>query len=322
MASILKTQTGTWRAFVHYKGVKKSQTFKTKAAATAWGRQQELTIDSGVVAPAPAPEDHLMADVLDRYLREVTPLKRGIQPETSRMALLKARFGALTLKEMTKEVLLAWLIERKGQVSGDTFRRDMDLLSAVLEMATVGWEYPGSNPIPVVRKLVKLNHLLSAKIVRVRRLEPGEYKKLLRGLRETPVMRDIVRLIIESGLRRKEVAAITRVELRHDGLFITDDKTETLGTIPFSKRARRILLRYPYGFGLRPDSMTQAFGRACAREGIKDLRLHDLRREATSRYFELGLSVPEVQSITRHKDLRSLSVYTQPRPGDVSKKLD
>ena len=35
MASILKTQTGTWRAFVHYKGIKKSQTFKTKAAATA-----------------------------------------------------------------------------------------------------------------------------------------------------------------------------------------------------------------------------------------------------------------------------------------------
>lgn len=62
--------------------------------------------------------------------------------------------------------------------------------------------------------------------------------------------------------------------------------------------------------------------RSCAREKIKDLRLHDLRREATSRYFELGLSVPEVQSITRHKDLRSLSVYTKPRPGDVSKKLD
>ena len=321
MASILRTPTGTWRAFVHYKGVNKSQTFKTKAAAAAWGRQQEQQIDAGVTAPPPQPESPKMVDILDRYLREITPLKRGIQPETSRIAALKARFGELTLQQMNKDVVLAWLVERKTQVSGDTFRRDMDLLSAVLEMATVGWEYPGANPVPVVRKLISLNHLLPAKKVRERRLEPGEYKKLLRGLRETPTMRDIVRLVIESGLRRKEVAAITRVELRHDGLFVTKDKTETLGTIPFSRRARRILLRYPNGFGMQRDSMTQAFGRACDREGIEDLRLHDLRREATSRYFEKGLSVPEVQSITRHKDLRSLSVYTRPRPGDVSKKL-
>ena len=321
MASILRTPTGTWRAFVHYKGVKKSQTFKTKAAAAAWGRQQEQQIDAGVTAPPPQPESPKMAVLFGRYLRTVTPLKRGTQAEASRLDTLRVKFGHLTLSQVTENVLLDWMAERRQEVHQDTIRRDMALLSAVMRTAIIRWKVPGTNTVKIAMAMAKDSQLLPAKENRVRRLEPGEYKKLLRGLRETPTMRQVVRFVIETGMRRKEVVAVTAADLRHDGLFVTNDKTETLGTIPLSARARRILLRYPNGFGLRPDSITQAFGRACAREKIQGLRLHDLRREATTRYFEKGLSVPEVQSITRHKDLRSLSVYTRPRPGDVSKKL-
>lgn len=91
--------------------------------------------------------------------------------------------------------------------------------------------------------------------------------------------------------------------------------------IPMSSRARRILLEYPQGFGLRPDSITQAFSRACERAGIVGFRVHDLRHEAISRFFEKGLTVEEVASISRHDDWRSLKIYTQPRPELVSKKL-
>ncbi len=43
---------------------------------------------------------------------------------------------------------------------------------------------------------------------------------------------------------------------------------------------------------------------------IADLRFHDLRHEAVSRFFELGLSVPEVAAISGHKDPRMLFRYT------------
>ena len=46
------------------------------------------------------------------------------------------------------------------------------------------------------------------------------------------------------------------------------------------------------------------------RGGIVGLRWHDLRREATSRFFEDGLSITEVQSITGHRTLQMLSTYT------------
>lgn len=39
---------------------------------------------------------------------------------------------------------------------------------------------------------------------------------------------------------------------------------------------------------------------------MTNLRFHDLRHEGASRFFELGLNVMEVASITGHKSLQML----------------
>jgi integrase len=57
------------------------------------------------------------------------------------------------------------------------------------------------------------------------------------------------------------------------------------------------------------------------RAGVEGLRWHDLRREATSRLFEQGMSVTEVQSITGHKTLQMLSTYTQHEAETLAIKL-
>ena len=57
------------------------------------------------------------------------------------------------------------------------------------------------------------------------------------------------------------------------------------------------------------------------RAGVEDPRFHDLRHEATSRFFEKGLNVMEVAAITGHKDLRMLQRYTHLRAEDLAKKL-
>ena len=54
----------------------------------------------------------------------------------------------------------------------------------------------------------------------------------------------------------------------------------------------------------------------CKRAGITGLMWRDFRREATSRLFERGLSITEVQSITGHKTLEMLSTYTQ-HPAEI-----
>ena len=62
--------------------------------------------------------------------------------------------------------------------------------------------------------------------------------------------------------------------------------------------------------------------RVTRRLGLENLRFHDLRHEAVSRFFEMGLSVPEVALISGHRDPRMLFRYTHLRPEDVAKKLN
>jgi integrase len=45
-----------------------------------------------------------------------------------------------------------------------------------------------------------------------------------------------------------------------------------------------------------------------------------LRHEAVSRFFEMGMPVPEVALISGHKDVRHLFRYTHLNPENVFKK--
>ena len=58
------------------------------------------------------------------------------------------------------------------------------------------------------------------------------------------------------------------------------------------------------------------------RHGIEDLRFHDLRHEAASRFFEKGLNIMEVSLITGHRSLATLNRYTHLNPQSLIEKLE
>jgi len=72
-------------------------------------------------------------------------------------------------------------------------------------------------------------------------------------------------------------------------------------------------------FPVTPNAVRLAWGRLRKRAGLENLRLHDLRHEAVSRFFEYGLTVPEVALISGHRDPRMLSGYTHLRPEKLAK---
>ena len=67
--------------------------------------------------------------------------------------------------------------------------------------------------------------------------------------------------------------------------------------------------------------MQSCWKRLVKKQQLQNLHFHDLRHEATSRFFEKGLNVVEVASITGHKDLRMLQRYTHLKAEDLAKKL-
>ena len=69
------------------------------------------------------------------------------------------------------------------------------------------------------------------------------------------------------------------------------------------------------------NTAKMAWKRLVKRAGLVNLRFHDLRHEAISRFFERGLNVPEVALISGHRDPRMLFRYTHPRAEDIATKM-
>ena len=101
---------------------------------------------------------------------------------------------------------------------------------------------------------------------------------------------------------------------------------EVAEEVPLSTKAVCVLQQQRSRTGLHPFPVTSnafrlAWDRLRSRAGLNDLRFHDLRHEAISRFFEMGLSIPEVALISGHKDVKMLFRYTHLKVDNLVSKL-
>ena len=79
MASFRKRDSGQWQAQVRKKGYPtQTKSFSSKAAATQWVRSIEYEMDQGLFVSRNEAERTTVGELLDRYLREYTPRKKGV----------------------------------------------------------------------------------------------------------------------------------------------------------------------------------------------------------------------------------------------------
>ena len=97
--------------------------------------------------------------------------------------------------------------------------------------------------------------------------------------------------------------------------------------MPLSTKAVSVLSGLPRNidgkvFKIHPDTLSHAVLDACRANDIHDFHTHDLRHEATSRLFEMGVfNIMEIASITGHKDLKMLKRYTHFEASSLAAKL-
>lgn len=326
MGTVRKRKSGRWQAIIRRKGHPSiSQTFATKAAALQFIRVSETDLDRGI-APDDGSGNVLLKDLFDRYEREVTMHKKGAAIEKIRLKALSTEFGALSAKDLTAEHVSGYALRRLENVKSDTVRRDLVVLSGVIETARVIWGKPLLENV-VQRAVNALTRTRTMKKPqrRIRRISDEELSALYVELSDT--MRAIVVIALETAMRRGEIARAKWSDINGNTLTIHEDKSGNLtSTIPLSTLAMLTFsaverLDDDSVFHMESGSISQAFKRACTRAKIKDLRFHDLRHEATSRLFEKGLSIEEVAAITRHSDWKSLKIYTHPSVSKIAKKL-
>jgi integrase len=178
-----------------------------------------------------------------------------------------------------------------------------------------------SNPVDFIK-------MPPASKPRQRRLNKGEYERLEQASHLTlnPHIWPFIVFAIETGMRRGEILGLTwdNISLERQLAYLPFTKNGSSREVPLSKKAVQVLSNQrsrqdtPTPFPVNTNAFRLAWERLRKRA---DLRFHDLRHEAISRFFEMGLSIPEVALISGHKDAKMLFRYTHLRAGNIIAKL-
>jgi len=129
-------------------------------------------------------------------------------------------------------------------------------------------------------------------------------------------------------MRRGEILAMKwqHIDLADRSLLIPLTMTGHVKTISLAGEAVAVLtVETKSGdvvFPIKRVAFRLAWDRITRRAKIDDLRFHDLRHEAISRFFEIGLTTPEVASISGHTDARMLFRYAHAERQNEIRKLD
>jgi integrase len=323
MASI-RFRTNKWQCRIQRQGFPiLSKAFDTKEDALRWSRGIERSMDLGEYTAAETTQTTL-ADLLDRYEKEVTPSKRGAPQEKYRLAVIRRdKIASLNAKSITSAEVAAFRDRRLATVKPITVLHDLCTLSAVFEHARLEWSFPIPNPVKGIRKP-------SMGQGRERRLNGDEEQKLLTELlncRSTWIA-PLFQFSIETACRRSEALKLkwADVDLGKRIAVLRGTKNGDNRIIPLSGKVVQVLSAMPrdlkgYVFPVPMPTVRSAFEHACERGNIKDLRWHDLRHEAVSRLHERGLSTVEVASISGHKTLACLARYSHMKVERLAEKL-
>jgi len=259
MASIRK-RDDKWQARVHRKDLNPVvKTFNTKADAIKWSRNIESQLDLGTLAPKQTMPR--LRSMLERYVVEVTPTKKGASQERYRSAqMMKTKLADLFMDKITGEVVAKYRDQRLTEVSNNTVRLELAFLSVVFEQSRKEWGLAVSNPIRQIR-------MPKPGKPRTRRLEAGEEEALLTACAASGAhyLHSFVVLAIETGMRFGELAGVLwkHVDLDKRTIFLPDTKNGSPRTVPLSTRAiaaLRILPRSIPGrlFTAKPGSIRSA----------------------------------------------------------------
>jgi integrase len=328
MVSIRKRGPYQWEARIRKKGRPLTcKTFESRAEAEKWSKEIESEMDRGVYVSRSEAEGTTLHEALERYIAEYLPRLAQVENNIYKARMLQRR--SLATKYMSairgKDVA-DFIKEREAEgISPNTIRLDLALLSRLFNVAISDWGMESlNNPVARVTK-PKLPK------GRERRLESGEEARLLAAT--NPEMQDIIKLALETAMRREEISNLLwsniNLDRRTATLLVT--KNGEARTTPLSPKALELLTAIKDAsmaakgdrvFTQSPSAITQNMRRACKSAGLAELHFHDLRHEATSRLFEnTDLEAMEIKSIAGHKSMQMLARYSHLRTERLADRL-
>jgi integrase len=320
-----------WQAIVKFKGNPTQQkTFNSQAAAKAWGRRIESSMDNGSWIDTRGSRSVFIEDIVDDLVYSYERFGLEVAgPKLGQLNQIKEYFHGVSIHDLTFDGVLDFAAFRLETIAASTLQAQMYYLKQAVTNSRIKTELP---VVDMAIDELKKKKLIMGSKRRDRRLEPGEYEALMDQAAGHWISAAID-LAVESAMRQGEIHALKWSDINESKgvirLMRKDKHAETgqsAQQIPLLKGVREALLRSQNVFGQGPNlipveraaSISDKFAKMTKKLGIVDLRFHDLRHEAISRLFEKGMRVEQVRVVSGHRTLDQLSRYVNLRPADLA----
>ncbi|MEB3754309.1 site-specific integrase [Acinetobacter sp. MD2(2019)] len=270
-------------------------------------------------------------ELLNLYIREVTPTHKGARWEEIRLKKIIADFPRLMIKPvdtLDQSDMIYFRNERLKHVQGSSVNREMQLLGGVFRYAIRELRIIKTSPLTDVDKPKDNPH-------RERRITDGEIKLILESYSYdctyTPINKRqqtawALMFAIETAMRASEITGLLWKNIFSDHVLLPDTKNGTARRVPLSLRAIE-LLELMRGIDdiqvmtIKSDALSTGFTKRMRELKIQDLRFHDTRHEAATRLAQ-KLAVHDLAKVTGHRDLSMLMRYYNPTATELADKIN
>ncbi len=312
-----------------------TKSFLTRQDADKWARLTESQLERGLYICPTEAQRTTLADALDRYRREVSIHKKSHPVEKYYIQHWEgSKLAPLALSAIRGSDVAQYRDMRlKGGLSPTSVKHELALLSHLFSVAAREWGMESlGNPVKAIRQPAMARG-------RERRVSDAEVEAICKFVNSELAV--CIRLALHTAMRRGELLKLrwADIDFTKAVAVLHDTKNGDRRIVPLSSVAMGLLLalvRRLDGrvFDLKESRVSHGLLAAVrkAREAYEaqggtderllvDLHFHDLRHEAVTRFFELGLNPMEVANISGHKTLAMLKRYTHLRAEDLARKL-
>jgi integrase len=296
-------------------------------------------MDNGQFISTATAERTTFEELASRFSTEFAPHHYRDREWPRFLRHLVNRLGQYNLSAITPQLVAKYRDQRQQdpdprykdpaaapRISGSTVKKEIELLSKVLDVADkeFGIPLPGGNPVRNIRKPKQGP-------ARERRLDAAEWDALERECKASGNnwLWTAVVLSVETAMRQGELLALEwrMVDRKRRIAMLEITKNGEARPVPLSSRALAALDGLPASIKgkvipLQKQTLYRAFKNACKRAGIDNFTWHDLRHEALSRLAERGdFNMVEMAAVSGHKTLQMLKRYTHLQAENLARKL-
>ncbi|MBZ0070008.1 MAG: site-specific integrase [Thiobacillus sp.] len=349
MASIEKRTSRdgktTYRVKVRLKGQPtETASFERKTDANKWAQDTESAIRDGRHFKTTAAKRHTLAELIERYIKDVLPTKpKSEAKQTAMLNWWKSEIGSYSLADVTpaliaerRDKLAAGKTKRDTQRNPATVVRYLAALSVCFTHAVKEWGWIDDTPM---RKVTKPTESRG----RVRFLSDDERTRLLKACKESSnaYLYPAVVLALSTGMRSGEIMGLTWdvVDLNRGRAILHETKNGERRAVAITGHALEVVkemgkvrridsnLLFPSKEiapqkPQKPIDLRAPWLAALKKAEIQDFKFHDLRHSAASYLAMNGASLAEIAEVLGHKTLQMVKRYAHLSEGHTARVVE